>query len=90
MRAGFQVKRPKCPPAMSLVGRIGPDVMLSVLRELDNHTAGRWEIARTGRNRTDGDYFVVRYWRTDSGPHPYGHTGAWEMVFGLDGSLWMD
>jgi hypothetical protein len=78
----MQIKRPKCSPAIKLIGRICPEAMLAVLRCLDLLRAGRWWITRVGHS-SDGDYFVVAY-------RPTNRAGTWEAVFGTDGLCWQD
>jgi hypothetical protein len=81
MRA-MQVKRVPMSPAVSLIGRVSREAMLGVLSALDDHSAGFWRVSRTGVGQ-DGGWFAVEYW-------PVNRPGCWEMVFGLDGSLWSD
>jgi hypothetical protein len=57
--------------------------MTYVLLEIERHGGTDWRVDRVGHNSTDGDYFVINY---RNGNRP----GRWEMVFGFDGSLWMD
>lgn len=78
----MQIKCPPCPPAIALIGKITRPAMEAVLQQLAAHGATDWQVSKLGTS-ADGDYFTVGYTRPN-------RPGRWVMVFGLDGSLWMD
>lgn len=76
----MQIKKPRTPAAMHLIGKVDADAMLKMLRTLDSLSAGVWKIGKV--NAAKG-YFTVLY-------YPTNRKGRWEAVFGFDGTCWMD
>ena len=76
----MQVKRPRCAPAIRLIGRVSQEAMIAVLRYLDLLGAGVWHI---GRVNVKAGYFIVRY-------YPTNRRGRWEAVFTFDGTCVAD